>query len=87
MHATVKGTMKIQGVTLLKVEIKKILLQLSSTDSYNVENIIYPKDKQNVPTATASLLKFIDDITKDDKSHLIQTLSNQKQIKSSCRSV
>ena len=39
-------------------------------DSNDVENIIYPKDKQNVPAATACLLKFVDAIT-TDKLNLI----------------
>ena len=78
--------MKIQWVTLLKADIKK-LLQLSTIGSHDVEKIIYPKDEKNVPTATACLLKFVDAITRQNKSHLIQTLSNQKQIKASCCSV
>ena len=52
-----------------KGDVKK-LLELSTIDSHDVEKIIYPKDKQNVPTATACLLKFVDVIT-TDKINLI----------------
>ena len=61
--------MQIQGVMFAKGDVKK-LLELSTIDSHDVEKIIYPKDKQNVPTATACLLKFVDVIT-TDKINLI----------------
>lgn len=59
-----KGTMEIRGVTLLKADLKNVLV-LSLFGSHDVENLIYPKDKQNVPAATTFLLKFVDSITTD----------------------
>ena len=68
-HLVKRCTVKIQGITLLKVDIKK-LLQLLTIDSHDVEKIIYPRDKENVPTAIACLLKF-GDVIKTDKINLI----------------
>ena len=65
----IKGTKEILGVILLKADLKD-LLKLSKIDCCNIENLIHPIDKQNFPTASSFLFRFVDSITTDISQHI-----------------
>ena len=62
-----KESVCIQNITIKKTDLKNLFTSLPKSNDLEIDALLYPKDKQNVPSATKFLLYFIDSVrnTKD----------------------
>ena len=63
----IRDKLQVGEVTIMKADLKCIL-QLSEKRTHEVESLLYPKDKQNVPSASDCLLSFIEVIMDPGKN-------------------
>ena len=54
------GIPKVHDVTMLKNDLKGLLLLANDVQPLQVDALVHPKDKQNVPAATIVMLLFIE---------------------------
>ena len=62
--------MQINGVTIYNDDLRQ-MLSLTEKNSLVVENLVKPRDKQNVPNATKFLLTFISTIRNINEKSLV----------------
>lgn len=63
----ISGKLTVGGIQLSKKDMEAVL-EDAEIRTHNVESLIYPRDKQNVPSATDCLLSFIEVINDQEKS-------------------
>ena len=60
----ISGKLEVANIQVTKQDVADIL-KLADIRTHEVESLVYPRDKQNVPLATDCLLSFIE-VTKDE---------------------
>ena len=62
----ISGKLEVNSVILTKKDVSGILA-LSEQKTHEVQSLVYPNDKQNVPSASDTLLSFIEVINDTEK--------------------